>query len=71
MIITYFGIVVFQLVFWVNIFQEVRMEHGRKDMLEFSYSALPTRHEVSIKLVPMLNLNPINAQNYKLFGISV
>lgn len=48
MIITYFGIIVFQLVERIAITKKSIKAVLRRcvDMLGFSYNALPTRHEV-------------------------
>jgi hypothetical protein len=46
------GIIVFQLALWIGIIMNVGKScYGAKaDMLAFSYSAVPSRHEVSIRL---------------------
>lgn len=51
MIITYFGIIVFQLVERIAIAEKsIKSVLGHCiDMLGFSYNAIPTRHEVSSK----------------------
>lgn len=51
MIITYFGIIVFQLVEWIVIIaKSSKSVLGHcKDMLGFSYLAIPTRHTVRSK----------------------
>ena len=51
MIITIFGIIVFQLVERIAIVKKSSTEVSRKcsRMLGFSYNALPTRHEVHVK----------------------
>lgn len=51
MIITYFGIIVFQLVERIAIAEKsIKSVLGCCiDMLGFSYNAIPTRHEVPIK----------------------
>lgn len=51
MIITYFGIIVFHLREHIAIAEKsIKSVLGRsKDMLGFSYQALPTRHEVPDK----------------------
>ena len=54
MIITSYGLIVFQLVIWIG----VKTAKSRKsvdekygvDMLGFAYQAMPTRHDVSEKL---------------------
>ena len=47
----YIGIIVFQLALWVGIILNVRKScYGAKaNMLAFSYSAVLSRHEVSVK----------------------
>ena len=49
MIITAYGIIVFQLVLWIGIVSKSSkaVYKESKDMLAFSYLAIPTRHEVS------------------------
>lgn len=53
MIITAYGLIVFQLVLWFRIASTKTSEaENRKygiDMLGFAYPAIPTRHEVSKK----------------------
>lgn len=48
----YIGIIVFQLALWIENIKIVGASccGAMADMLVFSYSAVPTRHEVSIKL---------------------
>lgn len=48
MIITYFGIIVFHLTERIAVAAKARkaVYEGAKDMLAFSYLAIPTRHEV-------------------------
>ena len=54
MIITSYGLIVFQLVIWIGVtFSKSSEAADRKygvDMLGFAYKAMPTRHEVSEKL---------------------
>ena len=54
MIITSYGLIVFQLVIWIGVtFSKSSEAADRKygvDMLGFAYQAMPTRHEVSEKL---------------------
>ena len=54
MIITSYGLIVFQLVVWIGvIFSKSSEAANRKysvDMLGFAYQAIPTRHDVSEKL---------------------
>ena len=57
MIITSYGLIVFQLVVWIGaIFSKsseaAKMKYG-KDMLGFAYQAIPTRHEVPRKTFPV------------------
>lgn len=53
MIITSYGLIVFQLVIWIGVaFSKSSEAANRKygiDLLGFAYSAVPTRHEVSKK----------------------
>lgn len=53
MIITAYGIIVFQLVLWIGIVSKSceAVYEEIKNMLAFSYFAIPTRHEVSEKLI--------------------
>lgn len=46
------GIIVFQLALWIkNIMNVGKSCYGAQaDMLAFSYSAVPSRHEVSVRL---------------------
>lgn len=58
MIITAYGLIIFQLVVWIGIeiFTKTRKLADRKyseDMLGFAYSAIPTRHEVPGKTFPV------------------
>lgn len=48
MIITISGIIVFQLVLWIGVTTKSSkaVYEECKDMLAFSYLAIPTRHEV-------------------------
>lgn len=68
MIITYFGIIVFQLVERIAIAEKsMKAVIGHCiDMLGFSYNAIPTRHEAPSK--PYLQeeniMIEINPQNY-------
>ena len=54
MIITSYGLIVFQLVIWIGVVAaKSRKAEKRKygvDMLGFAYQAIPTRHDVSEKL---------------------
>lgn len=52
MIITTYRIIVFQLALWIGIVSKSSeaVSEEVKDMLAFSYLAIPTRHEVSCKL---------------------
>ena len=54
MIITSYGLIVFQLVIWIGVTFSKSSEaaDGKYgvDMLGFAYQATPTRHEVSEKL---------------------
>ena len=52
MIVTYFGIIIFQLVLWIGVITKSceAVYEGCKNMLAFSYLAIPTRHEVHGKL---------------------
>lgn len=53
MIITSYGLIVFQLVIWIRVaFSKSGEAANRKygtDMLGFAYQAMPTRHDVSEK----------------------
>ena len=57
MIITSYGLVVFQLVIWIGVtFSKSSEAADRKygvDMLGFAYPAIPTRHEVPRKTFPV------------------
>lgn len=52
MIITEYGLIVFQLVIWIGVitvkYRKSAERYGH-DMLGFSYLAIPTRHEVPRK----------------------
>ena len=54
MIITSYGLIIFQLVIWIGVtFSKSNEAAKRKygvDMLGFAYQAIPTRHDVSAKL---------------------
>lgn len=54
MIITSYGLIVFQIVIWIGVTFSKSSEAADKkygvDMLGFAYQAMPTRHEVSEKL---------------------
>ena len=54
MIITSYGLIVFQLAIWIGVTFSKSSEAADKkygvDMLGFAYQAMPTRHEVSEKL---------------------
>ena len=57
MIITSYGLIVFQLVVWIGVIfskssEAAKMKYG-KDMLGFAYPAIPTRHEVPRKTSPV------------------
>ncbi len=57
MIITSYGLIVFQLVVWIGVTfskssEAAKMKYG-KDMLGFAYQAIPTRHEVPRKTFPV------------------
>ena len=57
MIITSYGLIVFQLVVWIGVTfskssEAAKMKYG-KDMLGFAYQAIPTRHEVHRKTFPV------------------
>ena len=49
MIITAYGIIVFQLVLWIGVVTKSSeaVNEENKNMLAFSYLAIPTRHEVT------------------------
>ena len=57
MIITSYGLIVFQLVVWIGVtFSKSRKSADEKygvDMLGFAYPAIPTRHEVPRKTFPV------------------
>ena len=54
MIITSYGLIVFQLVIWIGVTFSKSSEAAKRkygtDMLVFAYQAIPTRHDVSEKL---------------------
>ena len=54
MIITSYGLIVFQLVIWIGVTFSKPSEAAKRkygvDMLGFTYQAIPTRHDVSAKL---------------------
>ena len=57
MIITSYGLIIFQLVVWIGVTfskssEAAKMKYG-KDMLGFAYQAIPTRHEVPRKTFPV------------------
>ena len=60
MIITSYGLIVFQLVIWIGVtFSKSSEAADRKygvDMLGFAYQAIPTRHEVTRKTSPVYTL---------------
>ena len=53
MIITSYGLIIFQLVVWIGVVAAKSRKSGDekygKDMLGFSYPSIPTRHEVCIE----------------------
>ena len=53
MIITAYGLIVFQLVIWIGIVAAKSRKSGDEkygaDLLGFAYSAIPTRHDASEK----------------------
>ena len=52
MVITYFGIIFYHLVDWIGIIaKSSEAVPDNKDMLAFSYLAIPSRHEVPSKPV--------------------
>lgn len=52
MVITYFGIIIYHLVEWIGIFTKTsETVQDNRDMLAFSYLAIPSRHEVASKPV--------------------
>ena len=53
MIITAYGIIIFQLALWIGVVTKSSeaVNEEIKDMLAFSYLAIPTRHEVPKKPV--------------------
>lgn len=57
MIITAYGLIVFQLVIWIgDLFtktSEAAKEKYGNDMLGFAYPAIPSRHEVPEKTLPV------------------
>ena len=57
MIITSYGLIIFQLVVWIGVAfskssEAAKRKYG-KDMLGFAYQAIPTRHEVPRKTFPV------------------
>ena len=53
MIITSYGLIVFQLVIWIGVTfskssEAAKRKYG-KDLLGFAYPAIPTRHEAHIE----------------------
>lgn len=60
MIITSYGLIIFQLVVWIGVtFSKSRKSAGEKygiDMLGFAYPAIPTRHEVPSKTLAVENV---------------
>lgn len=72
MIITSYGLIIFQLVLWIGVVTaESRKAADRKygnDMLGFAYQAIPTRHEVPNK--PYLQEQNIMAKPTKLLNIA-
>lgn len=54
MIITSYGLIIFQLAIWIGVVAAKSRKSGAEkysvDMLGFSYPAIPTRHDVSAKL---------------------
>lgn len=54
MIITAYGLIVFQLVIWIGVVAAKSRKSAKRkygvDMLGFAYPAIPTRHDVSAKL---------------------
>ena len=57
MIITSYGLIIFQLVVWIGVIfskpSEAADEKYGVDMLGFAYPAIPTRHEVPRKTSPV------------------
>ena len=57
MIITSYGLIVFQLVVWIGVIFSKSSEAAKRkygvDMLGFAYPAIPTRHEVPRKTYPV------------------
>ena len=57
MIITSYGLIVFQLVVWIGVIFSKSSEAAKRkygvDMLGFAYQAIPTRHEVPRKTSPV------------------
>ena len=57
MIITSYGLIVFQLVVWIGVIFSKSMKSAYEkygvDMLGFAYQAIPTRHEVHRKTFPV------------------
>ena len=57
MIITSYGLIVFQLVVWIGVTFSKSSEAAKRkygvDILGFAYQAIPTRHEVPRKTYPV------------------
>ena len=57
MILTSYGLIVFQIVIWIGVVTaKPRKAEARKngvDMFGFAYQAIPTRHEVPRKTFPV------------------
>ena len=57
MIITSYGLIVFQLVVWIGVIFSKSSEAAKRkygvDMFGISYPAIPTRHEVPRKTFPV------------------
>ena len=57
MIITSYGLIIFQLVIWIGVVtaksRKAAVEKYGVDMLGFAYQAIPTRHEVPRKTFPV------------------
>ena len=57
MIITSYGLIVFQLVIWIGVTFSKSSEAAKRkygvDMFGISYPAIPTRHEVPRKTFPV------------------
>lgn len=57
MIITAYGLIVFQLVIWIGVVAAKSRKSAEgygHDMLGFTYPAMPTRHEVPGKTLPAI-----------------